>query len=139
MSRAGDTERERRCWSAEPAVPVALPTLVRPTALREPQASAPSNERVLGTSFCDGVGICQKHASRLMTSRLRAALSEQDIDIFAAGNLGVRRDETVVQLALAHDRARLIESLSKVSRVPQCRIEERVTEIGPFYLVLAAE
>jgi len=73
-------------------------------------------------------------------SRLRAArFPEQDIDIFAAGNLRVRRDEMVVQLALADDRARLIESLSEVSRVPQCRIEERIAEIGPFYLVLAAE
>jgi hypothetical protein len=66
-----------------------------------------------GMSFCDGRGISQKHASGLMTRRLRAALlPKQDIDIFAPGNLGVRRDEMVAQLALAHDRACLIESLS---------------------------
>ena len=41
----------------------------------------------------------------------------------------------VAPLALAHNRARLINNLSEVSRVPQCCIEERVTEIGPFYLV----
>ena len=79
-------------------------------------------------------------SSGLTTKRLRVArFPEQDIDIFAASNLRIRGDETVVQLALAHDRARLIESLSEVSRVPQCHIEECVTEIGPFYLVLAAE
>jgi hypothetical protein len=61
-------------------------------------------------------------SSRLTTKRLRAArFPEQDIDIFAAGNLRVRRDEMVVQLALTHDRARLIESLSEVNRVPWAR------------------
>ena len=48
-----------------------------------------------------------------MTCHLRAALlPKQDIDIFAPGNLGVRRDEMVAQLALAHDCACLVESLS---------------------------
>ena len=83
---------------------------------------------------------CARASSRLTTKSLRAArFPEQDVDIFAAGDLRVRRDEMVVQLALAHDRARLIESTSEVSRVSECRIEQRVTEIGPFYFVLAAE
>jgi len=75
-----------------------------------------------------------------MTNRLRAArFPEQGVDIFAAGNLRVRRHEMIVQFALAHDGARLIECLSEISRAPQCRIKERVPEIGPFDLVLAAE
>jgi hypothetical protein len=83
---------------------------------------------------------CIESPSRLTTQRLRTArFPEQHIDVFAAGNLRVRRDEMVAPLALAHYRARLIKSLSEVSRVPECRIEERVAEIGPFYLVLAAE
>src|SRR5271169_6594208 len=50
--------------------------------------------------------------------RFRAArFAEHHIDIFAAGNLWVRRDEMVAPLALAHNRARLVESLSEVSRV----------------------
>jgi len=78
--------------------------------------------------------------SRLTTQRLRTArFPEQHINVFAAGNLRVRRDEMVAPLALAHDHARLIESPSKVSRVPEGRVEESVAEIGPFYLVLAAE
>src|ERR1700730_2194846 len=75
--------------------------------------------------------------SRLTTQRLR--FPEQHIDVFAAGNLRVRRDEMVAPFALAHYRARLIKSPSEVSGVPECRVEERVAEIGPFYLVLAAE
>ena len=70
---------------------------------------------------------------------LRDRFSEQHIDIFAAGNLRVRRDEMVAPLALAHDHARLIESPPEVSRVPECSVEERVAEIGPFYLIMAAE
>jgi hypothetical protein len=66
-----------------------------------------------GMSFCDEREISQKHASGLMTCRLGAALlPKQEIDIFAPGNLGVRRDEMVAQLALAHDGACLVESLS---------------------------
>ena len=61
---------------------------------------------VLVVSLCDGRGISQKHALGLMTCHLRAALlPKQDIYIFAPGNLGVRRDEMVAQLALAHDCA----------------------------------
>ena len=73
--------------------------------------------------------------SRLTTQRLRTArFPEQHINVFAAGNLRVRRDEMVAPLALAHDHARLIKSLSEISRVPQRRIEEGVAEIGPFTL-----
>jgi len=58
-------------------------------------------------------GIGQKPASRLMTCHLRAALlPKQGINIFAPGNLGVRMDEMIAPLALAHDRACLVESLS---------------------------
>ena len=43
-----------------------------------------------------------------MTNRLRAArFPEQGVDIFAAGNLRVRRHKMIVQFALAHDGARL--------------------------------
>src|ERR1700674_2992400 len=35
----------------------------------------------------------------------------------------------VAPLALAHYRARLIKRLSEVSRVPECRVEERIAEI----------
>ena len=75
-----------------------------------------------------------------MTNRLRAArFPEQGVDIFAAGNLRVRRHEMIVQFTLTHDGARLIECLSEISRAPQRRSKERVPEIGPFDLVLAAE
>ena len=42
----------------------------------------------------------------------RRPLPKQDINIFAPGNLGIRMDEMVAPLALAHDRACLVESLS---------------------------
>jgi hypothetical protein len=80
-------------------------------------------------------GVSQKHALGLMTCHLRAALlPKQDIYIFAPGNLGVRRDEMVAQLALAHDCTCLVEGLSWVSSVPKCRVEKGVTKIGPLTL-----
>jgi len=102
----------------------------------EQRRPAPARRRTEGEEKFSGAMI----DLRLMTNRLRAArFPEQGVDIFAAGNLRVRRDEMVAPLALAHYRARLIKRLSEVSRVPECRVEERIAEIGPFYLVLAAE
>ena len=64
-----------------------------------------------------------------MTNRLRAArFPEQGVDIFAAGNLRVRRHRMIVQFALAHDGARLTECLSEISRAAQRRIKECVAE-----------
>src|SRR6516165_558038 len=78
--------------------------------------------------------------SRLMTNRLRTGrFPEQGVDILATCDLWVRRDEMVVQFALAHDGARLTECLSEISLAAQRRIKECVAEIGPFDLVLAAE
>jgi hypothetical protein len=69
-------------------------------------------------------------SSGLTTKRLRAArFPEQEIDIFAAGNLRVRRDEMVVQLALAGDPARLSESYERLAG-PAFRWRQRSHE-GP--------
>jgi hypothetical protein len=124
----------RGAFYALRAPPQPAPRTLGRANMRGPPWQLPDRDGMI-----NGVA-CARVSSRLTTKRLRAArFPEQDVDIFAAGNLRVRWNEMVVQLALAHDRTRVIESPSEVSCVPQCHIEECVTEIGPFYLVLAAE
>src|SRR6516162_5356073 len=79
---------------------------LKPLAWRSP-------EQQTGARLSRQHVVVRASISGLMTCHLRAALlPKQDIDIFAPGNLGVRRDEMVAQLALAHDCACLVEGLS---------------------------